>query len=100
MIHDLGSLKKAVEHKIGRTITVTTDFEKLAYSFSKEQIKLSGKALKHVWCYIKGKEKPSKETLDKLALFAGFQNWKDFQKALHGETDAEINYEDVDDNQS
>ena len=53
-----------------------------------------------MWCYIKGKEKPSKETLDKLALFAGFQNWKDFQKTLHGETYAEINYEDVDEDKS
>ena len=44
--------------------------------------------------YIKGKEKPSKKTLDRLALFAGFQNWKDLSKALHGENDARLNYDD------
>ena len=29
-------------------------------------------------------ERPSQETLDRLALFAGFQNWRTFQRELHG----------------
>lgn len=28
-------------------------------------------------------ERPSKETLDHLALFVGFQDWESFQKELH-----------------
>lgn len=28
-------------------------------------------------------ERPSKETLDHLALFVGFQDWDSFQKELH-----------------
>lgn len=39
-------------------------------------------------------EKPSQRTLDRLALFAGFQDWKDLQKALHGTNDAALNYKD------
>ena len=29
--------------------------------------------------------KPDRKTLDRLSLLAGFQSWKDFQNALHGE---------------
>ncbi len=42
--------------------------------------------------YILGREKPSVETLDRLALFAGFQDWQSFKEALQGEADAEANY--------
>lgn len=33
-------------------------------------------------------------TLDKLALLAGFQSWEDLNDAIHGDSDAQINYED------
>lgn len=32
-------------------------------------------------------ERPSKETLDHLALFVGFQDWESFQKELHEDND-------------
>lgn len=51
-------------------------------------------ALKKVLNYMHGIEKPKKETLDKLSLFVGFQDWDSFQKALHGEADASENYEE------
>ncbi len=35
----------------------------------------------------------SPEAKDRIALFAGFQNWKDFVEAVHGEDDGQINYE-------
>ena len=38
-------------------------------------------------------KKPNKKTLDRLSLLAGFQSWESFQEALHGEADAETNYE-------
>jgi len=47
-----------------------------------------------VKAYLKGVENPKQETLDKISLFVGFQSWADFKAALHGETDAESNYED------
>ncbi len=53
-------------------------------------------ALMRVKDYLQGKEKPKKETLDKLALFVGFQNWDAFKEALHGEADASANYEEKD----
>lgn len=94
MKHDLSTLRKVIEKSLGKTISATTDMEKVVLSFSKHQITLSGKILKQLWSHIKGAEKLSPDTLNKLALLAGFQNWSDFQKALHGESDAEINYED------
>ena len=37
--------------------------------------------------------KPNRKTLDRLSLLAGFQDWNDFQEALHGEANAQTNYE-------
>ena len=36
----------------------------------------------------------SRESLDRLALLAGFQTWRDLQEALRGEGDASLNYDD------
>ena len=41
--------------------------------------------------YIKGTEKPKRETLDKISLLVGYQNWDKFKEALHGETDRQEN---------
>ncbi len=48
--------------------------------------------LHKVWDILKGKEKPSQQTLNRLALVAGFQSWADFQGALHGTDDGLANY--------
>lgn len=87
MKNDLKLLTKEVEKKVGKEINLSSDFEKLERIFSKHNILLKSQALKKVWGFIVGKEKPSKETLDKMALFAGFQDWESFQKALHGDGD-------------
>ena len=50
------------------------------------------KVLHKVWDILKGKEKPSVQTLNRLALLAGFQSWADFQGALHGTDDGLVNY--------
>ncbi|MCH4148482.1 MAG: hypothetical protein LKG25_08695 [Prevotella sp.] len=47
-----------------------------------------------VWKKVISGKRPSDETLDRLALLAGFQNWKDLKEALHGEGDASLNYDD------
>jgi hypothetical protein len=36
--------------------------------------------------------KPDRKVLDRLSLFAGFQDWKSFQDALHGDVSADENY--------
>ena len=37
-------------------------------------------------------KKPDRKTLDHLSLLAGFQDWKSFQDALHGDVSADENY--------
>ena len=59
----------------------------------KHHIKLNADALHKVWNYVSGKEKPTKKTLNKLALFVGYQSWDDFHEALHGDDDGNLNYE-------
>lgn len=49
---------------------------------------------KRVKTILHGMEKPSRDTLDKLSLLAGFQDWESLQHALHGESDGQSNYED------
>ena len=68
------------------------DFEKMSKSLEKHHVNLSSKSLKRLWGYLSGKEKPRQETLDRIALFAGFQKWEDLIAALHGDSDARMNY--------
>lgn len=65
---ELRKLLEAVEHKL-----VKNPFKALAKS------KLTS--------YLKGIEKPKRETLDRISLLVGFQDWEGFQEALHGEDD-------------
>lgn len=92
MKHDLSLLLHQVEKKIGLKVNLSSDFDKLAKIFSAHHLHLHPTALKKVWEYITGKEKPSQETLDKIALFVGFQSWQDFREELHGESDGQTNY--------
>ena len=52
-----------------------------------ERIPQKGRALDKLRLYITGKEKPSRETLDRISLLVGFQDWESFTEALHGKTD-------------
>lgn len=42
--------------------------------------------------YLKGLEKPSRETLDRISLFVGFQDWEGFKEALYGEDDGQNSF--------
>lgn len=73
MKRDFHLLIQAVEKKLGKKITLANEVGKLCQRLKKT-----------------GKLTPS--SLDKLALFVGFQNWKEFQNALHGDEDGQVNY--------
>ena len=77
MKNDLALLTRVVEKKIGK--------------------KIHAQALHKVWNYLSGKEKPTQETLNKLALLLGYQSWDDFHEALEGEDDGDLSY-DTDEN--
>ena len=69
MKQDLKVLAETLEKKLGKT-----------------------NVLHKMWEMMKGKENPSPQMLNKLALLAGFQSWEDFQGALHGTEDGLVNY--------
>lgn len=94
MLDDFKLLLQEVEGTIGKKITLSSDFEKLAQLFSNRGLSMTESALKGVWKHVSMKEKPSKATLDVLALFAGFQSWDDFRQALHGENNGDLEGED------
>lgn len=41
--------------------------------------------LRRLWLKVSGGRRPSAKTLDRLALLAGFQNWREMKSALRGE---------------
>ena len=53
---------------------------------------LKTEAVRKLVACLRGKEKPSREMLDKLSLLLGFQNWDSLKEALHGTADGEENY--------
>ena len=55
---------------------------------------ISLSSMKRVESILSGREKPSKQTLNRLALLAGFQSWEDLKDALNGDADASLNYEE------
>ena len=59
-----------------------------------ERIPQKVRALDKSSLYITGKEKPSRETLDRISLLVGFQDWESFKEALHGKTGGQENFED------
>ena len=87
MKNDSKLLAKKKKKKVGKEINLSSDFDRRERIFGKHNVLVKSQALKKVWGFLKGKEKPSKETLDKVALFAGFQDWESFQKALHGDSE-------------
>ena len=46
------------------------------------------------WQLVTHGRHPSDKTLDRLALLAGFQNWKDLREAMRGESDAAFGFEE------
>ena len=59
-----------------------------------ERIPQKVRALDKLRLYITGKEKPSRETLDRISLLLGFPAWDSFREPLPGKTDGQENYED------
>lgn len=70
------------------------DFERMSSHLLHHNVNLSSASLKWLWELLTGKRHLSLAAKNRLALFAGFQNWADLDDALHGDADASINYDD------
>lgn len=71
---------------------VAADLDHVSMALAGRHVNLSSASLKKLWKVLSGERKLSNETLDRLALFAGFQDWHDLLDALHGDADASVNY--------
>lgn len=84
--------------EIGKFAAHTLDARKelnaLSGKLSRLNVNLNMKSIRRIWDKNYTLEKPSEKTLNRLALLAGFQNWADLRKALHGDNDADLNYND------
>ena len=88
----MGFLLKEVGTKLVEKAKIGNDFEKMSLFFSQHHINLKSSSLKKIWHYLSEVEKPSHETLDRLALFAGFQDWKSLKDTfLDDEKDTKTN---------
>lgn len=86
-----------MEAKVGETAgNLLTEDEKIVHVLAKHDLCANLSGVHKLWDCLQRKEKLSVATLDKLALLAGFQNWKDLKAALHGENSADLNYDDDD----
>ena len=85
-IPELQALLRAVEERFGEAVKTTAGFERLATSidFTVGQT-LGASTLKRLWGYIPEKTTPRLSTLDILARYAGYKDFKAFRKTLHAE---------------
>src|ERR1700761_2077261 len=66
------------------------DFENLSrFIFDKTKVQLSESTLRRVWGRVEYKHLPSTTTLDTLAQFADFENWRMFLKHLAASAEEE-----------
>ncbi len=82
MINQLDKLLKLIEKQLGWGSSLdwqSKDFEQLGeLVFEKTKISLSPSTLKRIWGRVEYHHLPSMTTLDTLAKFAGFENWRTF----------------------
>ncbi len=81
-------------NEMEKNLDIAADLGKFRQALSALHIDIHSGTLKKIWSRVKDRQGLSTATLDKLALFAGFQSWHDFDETLHGDTDAGINYDD------
>ncbi len=88
----------SIENKVPYHSEITKDLDILSNKLKCYNINLYPKSITKLLNYLSTKDKPSKQVLNRLALFAGFQNWHDLQETIHGDSDGLINYENIESN--
>lgn len=86
LIETTGKKAKEGKHELEH------DLEGLSKKLLRHHINLSVTSLKKLLELVTGKRKLSLAARDRMALFAGFQSWSDLEDAIHGNTDASVNY--------
>lgn len=86
---ELAFLKQAVEKKYGNHLTTTAAFVLLSEEMDE---RVSPSTLKRIWGYVGMKVEPRKTTLDLLARYAGFRDYRAFCEDLQSSQMASSGY--------
>lgn len=91
MNSDISILLQEVEHKFGRKVKTTTDFEALAekigdISVNGRLLAVSASTLKRLWGYVNYPAKPRIDTLSTLAKYIGYNDYESFLTFLRSES--------------
>lgn len=80
-------LKSLIEQKYGKVLGTTTDFEAFSWHLKKMTDKnISASTLKRLYGYVHDDHKPRMITLDTLAQYLGYENFKEFTQWLKTST--------------
>lgn len=84
---EIEELKELIEQKYGKSLSTTTDYEEFSiYLKQKTSKNVSASTLKRLYGYVKDDHKPRNVTLDILAQYIGYKNYKDFTTWLKKST--------------
>lgn len=73
------ALRRAIENKFGQSVSAPSEFERLRDSmFATLGETLSISTIKRVWGYVNGYESVRTSTLNTMARYVGFRDWKEF----------------------
>src|SRR5882757_4587847 len=85
-IVDLAECRRQIETRLGwgdSVLWTSGDFEQLSEKIrDATQIYLSASTLKRIWGRIKYESLPAVTTLNTLAQFAGYDNWRAFRQSM------------------
>ena len=82
-------LRQDVERKFGRRLATTADFVRLSDEMGDS---ISPSTLKRMWGYVGMKVEPRAATLDALARYAGFRDFKAYREDLNASRMASSGY--------
>lgn len=89
----INTLKAKIEERLGRNLSVPSDFNYLILQMQKEKNEtLSISTLKRLWGYVRYPHQTSKNTLSCLARYAGYKDWDGFVAANNGNGEVDSNF--------
>lgn len=76
---EIEELKKCTEGKYHKSLSTTTDFEEFTVALKRETgEELSAATMKRLWGYVNDEHKPRIRTLNILARYLGYEDYKGF----------------------
>lgn len=80
---DINKLKEDVEQELGYSIATPKDFRRLRDAvYSRLHVIIGLSTLMRLWGYVNDERQPRKSTLDTLAQYIGFKDYKDYSNVV------------------